>query len=83
MRSAGLDGRGEDALDADAIAAHDGRALLAVLVEHGGSHGFRVLVAELEDVADLDSFAQAQRLAAHRIGLAHVDVADVGGEGGG
>ena len=44
---------------------------------------FGVLVAELEDVADLDGFAEAQGLAADGVGLAFVDVADVGDDGGG
>ena len=35
-----LDGCGEDALDADAIAAHDGRDFFAVGVEDAGSHAF-------------------------------------------
>jgi hypothetical protein len=78
----GFDGGGEDALDADAVAAHDGGGLFAVAVEDGGAHGFGVLVAELEDVADLDGFADAQGLAADGVGLALVDVADVGDEGG-
>ncbi len=81
-RGGGLDGGGEDALDADAVAAHDGRDFLAVAVEDGGSHGLGVLVAELEDVADLDGLAEAQRLAADGVELAFVDVADVGDEGG-
>ena len=78
-----LDGGGEDALDADAVAAHDGRDLFAVAVEDGGAHGLGVLVAELEDVADLDGFAEAQVAAPPMgSGLAFVDVADVGDEGG-
>jgi hypothetical protein len=52
-----LDGRGENALDADAVAAHDGHDFLAVGVEHARAHGLGVLVAELEDVADFDGFA--------------------------
>ena len=50
-----LDGRGDDARDADAVAAHLGRLLLAVDVEEGHAHGLRVLRAEEEDVADLDA----------------------------
>ena len=37
-----LDGRAEDALDADAVAAHDGHNLLALGVEDAGAHRFRV-----------------------------------------
>ena len=44
---------------------------------------FGVLVAELEDVADFYGFAEAEGLAADGVELAFVDVADVGGEGGG
>lgn len=56
--SGGLDGGGEDALDADAVAAHDGGDLFAVAVEDRGSHGLRVFASKLEDVADLDGFAE-------------------------
>ena len=77
-----FDGGGEDALDTDAVAAHDGRYFLAVAVEDGGAHGVGVLVAELEDVPDLDGLAEAQGLAADGVELAFEDVADVGGKGG-
>ena len=60
----GFDSGGEDALDADAVAAHDRHDFLAVAIEDGGAHGLRIFVAELEDVADLDRFADLQRLAA-------------------
>ncbi len=78
----GLDGGGEDALDADAVAAHDGGDFFAVAIEDGGSHGLRVLVAKLEDMTDLDRFAQAQRLASDRIEFAFGDIADVGDQRG-
>ncbi len=74
----GLDGGGKDALDADAVAAHDGHDFFAFAIEDGGSHGLRVFVAELEDVADLDGFADLERLAAGDVQVAFVDVADVG-----
>ena len=50
-----LDGSGDHAGHADAVAAHGQRLRLAVLVEHGGVHGFGVLGAELEDVTHLDT----------------------------
>src|SRR5215469_15722376 len=80
-----LDGRGEDALDADSVAAHNGGDFLAVGVEDTRSHRFGVLVAELEDVADFDGLADDQ-LAGARIdgaGLALVYAADIGAEGPG
>ena len=76
-----LDGGGQDALDADAIAAHDGRDFLAVAVEHARAHGFGIFVAELEDVADFDGGIDAQRSAAVRTAFAggHAAQVDVGG----
>ena len=41
---------GQRAGDADAVAAHEERALHAVLVSEGGAHGLGVLGAELEDL---------------------------------
>src|SRR5437879_6038794 len=55
-----LDGRGQDALDSNPVTAHDRRDLLAIPVEHAGAHGFRLLVAELEDVPNLDGGINAQ-----------------------
>ena len=73
-----LDARGQDALHADAVAAHDRRHFLAVLVEHARAHRLRVLVAQLEDVADLDRFADFQRLRRIRAAFALDRVAQVG-----
>ena len=42
-----------------------------------------ILVAKLEDVSDLDGFAETHGLAVNGVELAFVDVADVCGEGGG
>jgi len=50
-------------------------------IEDARAHGLGVLVAELEDVADLDGFAEAQGLAADGVEFAFVDVADVGDAG--
>ena len=76
-----LDGGREDALDADAIGAHDGRDFLAIGVEHAQAHGFGILVAELEDVADFEGFADLDEAAAARADVArgHLpQVADFG-----
>ena len=54
---------GQDALDSNAIAAHDRGDFLAILVQHPRPHRLRVLVAQLEDVADLDRGVDAQRAA--------------------
>ena len=78
-----LDGSGEDALDADAVGAHDGGDFLAGGVEDAGAHGLGVFVAELEDMADLDGLAEAEGAAVDWVGLALVDVADVFGDGPG
>jgi prolyl-tRNA synthetase family II len=50
-----LDGGGDDARDADAVAAHDHRPELAVVAEVGAAHRLGVLGAEEEDVPDLDA----------------------------
>ena len=78
-----LDGGGEDALDTDAVAAHDGGDLFAVAVEDGGSHGLAVyLRPSLKMWPIFDGFAETQGLAADGVEFAFVDVADVGDEGG-
>ena len=45
----------DGARDADAVAAHLDRLLLAVGVEEGRAHRLAVLGAEVEDLADLDA----------------------------
>ena len=60
----------ERARHANAIATHDKRLLLAVLVHKGGTHGLGVLGAQLEDLGDLDTASSRQRLAAVRAGIA-------------
>ena len=61
---AGLDDGTQKAADADAVAAHVDRHLLAVGALHGGAHGLGILGAEIEDLANLD----AARDAAARLG---------------
>ena len=58
-----LDGRRQNTLDPNPVAAHDRRDLLAIPVEHARAHGFGILVAQLEDVTDLDCGIDAQRSA--------------------
>ena len=65
-----LDRAGEDAPDADAVAAHDGGLLLAVLVGELRLHRLGVDGAELEDVAHLDAALRLERAAAVRAGVA-------------
>src|SRR5690606_19416834 len=55
-----LDRGGDDARDADAVAAHLQHARLALFVEHRAAHRLGVLAAELEHVADLDAAHDAQ-----------------------
>src|ERR1019366_5003005 len=76
-----LDGSGQDALDANPVAAHDGGDLLAVAVEHAGTHGFGILIAQLEDVSDLDGGIDAQGSPAVGAIFAGGDAAQVGGDG--
>ncbi len=73
-----LDGGGENALDSDAVTAHDHRDFFAVLVEHTGAHRFGILVAEFEDVANFDCRVDAKWLAAVRAGFTRGDAAQVG-----
>ena len=54
----------------NAVAAHDERLLLAVLVHKGGTHGLGILGAQLEDLGDLDAASSGERLAAVRAGIA-------------
>src|SRR5208282_1157675 len=73
-----LDACGENALDADTVAAHDRRHFPAMLIEHTQAHRLRVLVAELEDVADLHRLADFQRRPATRAAFACDDRPQVG-----
>jgi hypothetical protein len=71
-----LDGRGDDAADADAVAAHD-MVRLAVLVEHGGAHRLGVLRPSWKTWPT--SMPRAMRACpAVGRGVALDDVADVG-----
>ena len=63
---------------AHAVATHDERLLLAVLVHKGGTHGLGVLGAQLEDLGDLDAAGSRERLAAVRAGIAGNDGDQVG-----
>ena len=63
---------------AHAVATHDKRLLLAVLVHKGGTHGLGVLGAQLEDLGNLDAASSRERLAAVRAGIAGDDGDQVG-----
>src|SRR5207302_9707340 len=67
----------QDALDADAVAAHHDRHFLASLVEHPRAHALRIARAELEDVSDLERLAHRQRIPAARTAFPGVDGAQV------
>jgi hypothetical protein len=73
-----LDARGHRALHADAVTAHDRLDRLAFRAEHGQLHRVGILVAELEDVPDLDALDHRQRVAAADAGLAFLGGAQVG-----
>ena len=73
-----LDDGGQGAGHAHAVAAHDERLLLAVLVHEGGVHGAGVLVAELEHLRDLDAARALELHAALRAAVAGLDGDDIG-----
>ncbi len=62
----------------NAVATHDKRLLLAVLVHKGGAHGLGILGTQLEDLRDLDAAGSRERLAAVRAGIAGNDGYQVG-----
>ena len=68
----------ERARHAHAVATHDKRLLLAVLVHKSGTHGLGVLGAQLEDLGNLDAASSRERLAAVRAGIAGDDGDQVG-----
>ena len=76
-----LDRRGQNALDPNPVTAHDRRNLLAIPVAHARAHRFRILVAQLEDVSNLDRGIDAQGCTAIRAVFARRHAADVGGNG--
>ena len=73
-----FDGGGNDAGNADAVAAHERNGRAAVFELDFQPHRFRVFFAKLEDVADFDAAADGERAAAVRGGVAFDDVAQVG-----
>jgi hypothetical protein len=77
-----FDGGGEDALDADAVTAHDGRDFFAVAVENASAHGVGILVAEFEDVSDFDGGVDAERRATVGAGFSGGNGAEVDVGGG-
>ena len=72
-----LDGAAQNALDADAVGAHDRRDFLAVGIQHAQAHRLRILVAELENVPDLDRLHHVERRAALRARIARGHLAQV------
>src|ERR1043165_1782019 len=68
---------GDRAADPKAIAAHDHRLALAVLVEERAAHRLGVLRAELEHVPDLDAAVDLQRRLAARARIAGDNGGDV------
>lgn len=55
-----LDGGGNDAGDADAVAAHFHNLRFAVVVKEAYVHGLGVFVAQLEDVSDFNAAREFQ-----------------------
>src|SRR5690606_5876111 len=73
-----LDRGGDDARDADAVAAHRRVHGLAAFVQHGAAHRLGIAAPEREHVADLDAAGDPQRALAVGRGIALDHVADVG-----
>ena len=73
----GLDQAGDDAVDADPVAAHDDRAELLLVVQEAGGEGLGILGPQLEDVAHLDRMAHGELRAAPRAGIAVHRVAEI------
>ena len=73
-----LDGRGHHARDAKAVAAHLWHDLGAGFVEHGQVQGTAVFVAQLEDMADLDTAQNIDRALAVGAGITGHDIAQIG-----
>ncbi len=69
---------GNNARDTDAIAPHDHGLAAALLVKYGGIHGFRVLGAELENMAHFDTPANLQRAFSARARVAAHNLPDIG-----
>ena len=72
-----LNGGGQAARDAPAVAAHDEGLLGAVLGHVGGVHGVRVLGSQFEDLTDLDAARKLKRLAAQGAGIAFSNLAEL------
>ena len=73
-----FDGGGEEAAQPDAVAAHDGRLLLAVIVQEVGSDNLAVDRAQFEDVANLYASFSGEFGIAFDAGLALLDKGNVG-----
>ena len=72
-----LHDRSHEAVDADAVTAHDDRPGDVVPVQVARVHGLAVLVAQLEDVADFDALAGPEGAAAGRTGASAAGRGDV------
>ena len=75
-----LDGRRHRSADADAVAAHEERLLLAVLIKEGRAERLAVLRAELEDLSRLDASRDLNGRTAMRARIARRHQADICGE---
>ena len=74
----GFHQRGDDAIDADAVAAHDDRVQLFTGVEEAGPQRLGILRAQLEHVAHFDGMAQGHGAAAPRARIAVDGITQVG-----
>ena len=72
-----FDGGRDNTRHADAVAAHHHRDLRAGVVEYARLHRFRILGAELENMADFDAALDIQRTAAIGTRVAGLGVAQI------
>ena len=64
--------------DADAVASHEGEALLALIVENGGVHFFAVLGAEHEYLSDFDPFGEREHTCSSGRRISGMRIAEIG-----
>ena len=73
-----LDRRSGRPADANTVATHDGKALLALIIEDGGVHFMAVLSAEQEDLSDFDPFGERQHSLSSGRRIAGLRIAKIG-----
>ena len=67
----------DHARDTDTVAAHEGGYRFTLHIEDAGLHGLRILLAELEDMTDLDSAQNPQLSLAIRTWITVDNIAQI------